>query len=83
MEEDLGGVIFRGTLVGGEGLLRLELKDRDVRLVVAEDMRWLGVEGWPIGSGVVSESEDSPNVLVSSLVTSRFLSAREDEALAL
>ena len=44
MEEALGGVILRGSLIG-EGLRRPGLGERDARLAVTENMRWLGVGG--------------------------------------
>lgn len=68
-------------LIGDEGLRRLEPEECDAGLAVTENVRWLGVGG--IGGRIVSESEDPPNVWVSSLVTSTFLFAQEDEALAL
>jgi len=43
MEEGLGGVNFRGSLMGDDGLRRrLELEERDARL---PNIRWLGVGG--------------------------------------
>jgi hypothetical protein len=43
--EGLGGVILRSSLVAGEDLLRVTLRERDVRLVAVENTRWLGVGG--------------------------------------
>ena len=43
--EALGGVILRGSLFGDEGVRPLGLEERDARLAVTENMRWLGVGG--------------------------------------
>lgn len=45
MEEALGGVILRDSLIGDEGVRPLGLEERDARLAVTENMRWLGVGG--------------------------------------
>lgn len=45
MEAAVGGVILRDSLIGDEGVRPLGLEERDARLAVTENMRWLGVGG--------------------------------------